>query len=117
MDNSAKTPTASNSQLSNTGNPQNIGTQNLAAPKADLQTTLSQNGNSGSFTITSVGDTTFTPFNASETTLGSETTPPTLAPRTTNLVPVVTIAAVILLICAVVMWSLQKDASRKLLKR
>lgn len=115
MDTVDKSP-ATNSQLSTTGNPQNIGTQNLAAPKSDLQTTLLQNSNSTSFTITRVGDTTFTPFTATETSIGSETASPGAVSQSTTIVPVVAIALGVLFACIAGVWLLQKDARRRLLQ-
>jgi hypothetical protein len=114
------TPTATGTQLSNTGNPQNIGGQNLAAPKTDLQTTLAQGGNSTNFNITSVGDSTFKPFEASETSssLGAELDGTVPAPvNGTNFMLVAGVAIVVLLFCALTTWVLYKDSQKRLIKR
>lgn len=115
------TTTSSGSQLSNTGNPQNIGGQNLAAPKTDLQTTLTQSSNTTNFNITSVGDSTFKPFKASESTstsLGSELdgTVPTPV-QGTDFMLVAGVAVAVLLLCALTTWVLYRDSQKRLLKR
>jgi hypothetical protein len=118
MDN---TPKSTGSQLSNTGNPQDIGGQNLAAPKTDLQTTLTQNSNNSSFNITSVGDSTFKPFEASETTsssLATEVDGTVPAPvKGTNFMLVAGVTIVVLVLCAATTWILYKDSQKRLIKR
>ncbi|MCW1907858.1 MAG: hypothetical protein KIH63_000775 [Candidatus Saccharibacteria bacterium] len=114
-------PASTGTQLSNTGNPQDIGGQNITAPKTDLQTTLTQSSNSTNFNITSVGDSTFKPFEASTTTsssLGAELdgTVPTPV-KGTNFMLVAGVAIIVLLLCALTTWVLYKDSQKRLIKR
>jgi hypothetical protein len=107
---------SSSSQIPPTQNPQAIGSQNLGAPKSDLQTTLNQPTNNIDARITSVGDSQFTPIDATSSTVVTKPSPVVTTTSKSSIGIVLLLAAVVVTVCMVTVFVMYKQSKQKLIK-